>query len=129
MDVYFESARLQWKYNDRRRLALLLPCREVLSLSTLTEVMRGFTQSFQGNFGRVPQVRQRMLLFRSLRIHYSPIILQVSCYSAVKQIVIKQINITRQRVFFVLNPILFASCTCTFSKWCKSKEGVKRSAQ
>jgi hypothetical protein len=28
-----------------------------------------------------------------------------------------------------VKPILFASFTCAFSKWCKSKKGVKRSAQ
>jgi hypothetical protein len=30
---------------------------------------------------------------------------------------------------FFLNPFLFASCTCTFSKWWNTKKGVKRSAQ
>jgi hypothetical protein len=30
-------------------------------------------------------------------------------------------------IFF--NPFLFASCTCTFSKWWNTKKGVKRSAQ
>jgi hypothetical protein len=28
-----------------------------------------------------------------------------------------------------LNPLLFASCTDTFSKWCKITRGMKRSAQ
>jgi hypothetical protein len=28
-----------------------------------------------------------------------------------------------------LNPLLFASCTNTFSKWCKITRGMKRSAQ
>jgi hypothetical protein len=32
-------------------------------------------------------------------------------------------------MFNFFNPILFASCTCTLSKWCKSKKGVKSSAQ
>jgi hypothetical protein len=32
------------------------------------------------------------------------------------------------KVFFV-NPFLFASCTNTFSKWCKITRGMKRSAQ
>jgi hypothetical protein len=32
----------------------------------------------------------------------------------------------RFRIFLLLNPILFASCTCTFSKWCKSKKKKKR---
>jgi hypothetical protein len=27
------------------------------------------------------------------------------------------------------NPLLFASCTDTFSKWCKITRGIKRSAQ
>jgi hypothetical protein len=31
--------------------------------------------------------------------------------------------------FFCLNPLLFASCTDTFSKWCKITRGMKRSAQ
>jgi hypothetical protein len=31
--------------------------------------------------------------------------------------------------FFCLNPLLFASCTDTFSKWCKIIRGMKRSAQ
>jgi hypothetical protein len=31
------------------------------------------------------------------------------------------------RIFF--NPLLFASCTDTFSKWCKITRGMKRSAQ
>jgi hypothetical protein len=30
----------------------------------------------------------------------------------------------RQTIFF--NPILFASCTCTFSKWCKSNKKKKK---
>jgi hypothetical protein len=30
---------------------------------------------------------------------------------------------------FFLNPLLFASCTDTFSKWCKITRGMKRSAQ
>jgi hypothetical protein len=29
--------------------------------------------------------------------------------------------------FFCLNPLLFASCTDTFSKWCKITRGMKRS--
>jgi hypothetical protein len=32
-------------------------------------------------------------------------------------------------LFFFLNPFLFASCTCTFSKWLNTKKGVERSAQ
>jgi hypothetical protein len=31
------------------------------------------------------------------------------------------------KVFF--NPLLFASCTDTFIKWCKITRGMKRSAQ
>jgi hypothetical protein len=31
--------------------------------------------------------------------------------------------------FFFVNPLLFASCTNTFSKWCKITRGMKRSAQ
>jgi hypothetical protein len=31
--------------------------------------------------------------------------------------------------FFFFNPLLFASCTDTFSKWCKITRGMKRSAQ
>jgi hypothetical protein len=31
-----------------------------------------------------------------------------------------------QRYFFFLTPLLFASCTDTFSKWCKITRGVKR---
>jgi hypothetical protein len=31
--------------------------------------------------------------------------------------------------FYFLNPLLFASCTDTFSKWCKVTRGMKRSAQ
>jgi hypothetical protein len=31
--------------------------------------------------------------------------------------------------FFCVNPLLFASCTDTFSKWCKITRGMKRSAQ
>jgi hypothetical protein len=31
--------------------------------------------------------------------------------------------------FFCLNPLLFASCTNTFSKWCKITRGMKKSAQ
>jgi hypothetical protein len=31
--------------------------------------------------------------------------------------------------FFYLKPLLFASCTDTFSKWCKITRGMKRSAQ
>jgi hypothetical protein len=34
-----------------------------------------------------------------------------------------------RKFFFFLNPFLFASCTCTFSKWWNTKKGVKRSAQ
>jgi hypothetical protein len=30
---------------------------------------------------------------------------------------------------FFFNPFLFASCSCTFSKWWNTKKGVKRSAQ
>jgi hypothetical protein len=30
---------------------------------------------------------------------------------------------------FFVNPLLFASCTNTFSKWCKITRGMKRSAQ
>jgi hypothetical protein len=30
---------------------------------------------------------------------------------------------------FFVNPLLFASCTNTFSKWCKITRGKKRSAQ
>jgi hypothetical protein len=33
------------------------------------------------------------------------------------------------QVFFCLNPLLFASCTDTFSKWRKITRGMKRSAQ
>jgi hypothetical protein len=32
-------------------------------------------------------------------------------------------------IFFLCNPFLFASCTCTFSKWCNTEKSVKRSAQ
>jgi hypothetical protein len=31
--------------------------------------------------------------------------------------------------YFCLNPLLFGSCTDTFSKWCKITRGMKRSAQ
>jgi hypothetical protein len=34
-----------------------------------------------------------------------------------------------QHIFFFVNPLLFASCTNTFSKWCKITRGMKRSAQ
>jgi hypothetical protein len=34
-----------------------------------------------------------------------------------------------QAYFFFVNPLLFASCTNTFSKWCKITRGMKRSAQ
>jgi hypothetical protein len=33
------------------------------------------------------------------------------------------------KVFFFWNPLLFASCTNTFSKWCEITRGMKRSAQ
>jgi cyclic AMP-responsive element-binding protein 3 len=33
------------------------------------------------------------------------------------------------KFFFFMNPLLFASCTNTFSKWCKITRGMKRSAQ
>jgi hypothetical protein len=31
--------------------------------------------------------------------------------------------------YFFFNPLLFASCTDTFSKWCKITRGMKSSAQ
>jgi hypothetical protein len=31
------------------------------------------------------------------------------------------------QIFFCLNPFIFASCTDTFSKWCKITRGMKRS--
>jgi hypothetical protein len=45
--------------------------------------------------------------------------------------VIKERNLNRLFVlyFFFVNPLLFASCTDTFSKWCKITRGMKRSAQ
>jgi hypothetical protein len=36
-------------------------------------------------------------------------------------------NDSEKKNFF--NPLLFASCTDTFSKWCKITRGMKRSAQ
>jgi hypothetical protein len=34
-----------------------------------------------------------------------------------------------KKTFFCLNPLLFASCTNTFSKWCQITRAMKRSAQ
>jgi hypothetical protein len=39
------------------------------------------------------------------------------------------VQISDMEIFFCLNPLLFASCTDTFSKWCKITRGMKRSAQ
>jgi hypothetical protein len=43
------------------------------ALASLTEVFRGFSQSFQRNSGVLPQIMWRPLPSISLRIHYAPI--------------------------------------------------------
>jgi hypothetical protein len=43
-------------------------------------------------------------------------------------VIIIIIIIITKDTFFCLNPILFASCTDTFSKWCKITRGMKKSA-
>jgi hypothetical protein len=45
--------------------------------------------------------------------------------------VIAYFHLTRHGLYrnFFVNPLLFASCTNTFSKWCKVTRGMKRSAQ
>jgi hypothetical protein len=40
-----------------------------------------------------------------------------------------ELNVDCIKLYIFFNPLLFASCTNTFSKWCKITRGMKRSAQ
>jgi hypothetical protein len=44
-------------------------------------------------------------------------------------IAVADTHATIDELLFFFNPLLFASCTDTFSKWCKITRGMKRSAE
>jgi hypothetical protein len=98
-----------------------------LYLQTLnSDIENNFLTSFNSIF---EDLTIQLTLKRSCCFNYT-VIFHISCFHSNAWSWYSSRNLSYAVFeFFFVNPLLFASCTNTFSKWCKVTRGMKRSAQ
>jgi hypothetical protein len=99
----------------------LTNCRFSVSLDYYMGIAQNFVELV------LPIYHSKCKLFTSTvqdRLHSNEHIL-----SNIGAAIVSDVSSATEIVQFFFNPLLFASCTDTFSKWCKITGGMKRSAQ